>query len=238
MKIPLTNAVADIEAPRQEMDARFRKKDDKRRIGPARYLIDGNDDTAWSTDLGPGRRCMIRRCVMKFATNGWESADGTFLKVWLKYRHGGEDGHGRDNNFLGRFRLAITTAEDPHADPLPAAAVREALAVAKEAHGETTATDFRGVAEIRAGAEGDQRSDGRAVEGLSRGESVLNLARRDPEWHRRTTIYDRGNWQKPKESGTGRAGVFACAAEGRTRGSLDVRAVAGGPALADDRAWR
>ena len=59
MKIPLTNAVADIEAPRQEMVAE--KEDDKRRIGPARYLIDGNDDTAWSTDLGPGGAIMIPR---------------------------------------------------------------------------------------------------------------------------------------------------------------------------------
>jgi hypothetical protein len=34
VKVSLTNAVADIEAPRQEMDARSRKKDDKRRMGP------------------------------------------------------------------------------------------------------------------------------------------------------------------------------------------------------------
>jgi len=197
VKIPLTNAVADIEAPRQEMDAKFRKKDDKRRIGPARYLIDGNDDTAWSTDLGPGRRHHDSQVVMKFATNGWESADGTFLKVWLKYRHGGEDGHGRDNNFLGRFRLAITTAEDPHADPLPAA-VREALAVAKE---QRTAKQQQLIfAEWRKSVP-ELKEINEAMAGLWKdypeGESVLNLARRDPEWHRETTIYERGNWQKP-----------------------------------------
>jgi hypothetical protein len=147
-------------------------------------LIDGNDDTAWSTDLGPGQRHHDSQVVMKFATNGWESADGTFLKVWLKFRHGGEDAHGRDNNFLGRFRLAITTAEDPHADPLPAG-VREALAVAKE---KRTAKQQQLIfAEWRKSVP-ELKEINEAMAGLWKdypeGESVLNLAQRDPEWHR------------------------------------------------------
>ena len=50
-----------------------------------------------------------------------------------------------------------------------------------------------------------------------------------------TTIYDQGNWQKPTkkvEPGVPRF-CMRCRSAG---GSLDVRAVAGGPALADDRA--
>ena len=129
VRIPLTNAVADIEAPDQQVDPKVRKPDDKRRLGPAKYLIDGSDDTAWITDLGPGRRNQDAQVVTKFATNGWESADGTFLKVWLKFRHGGDNPYEKNNSgFLGRFRLALTTAADPHADTLPAP-VRAALEV-------------------------------------------------------------------------------------------------------------
>jgi hypothetical protein len=197
VKIALTNAVADIEAPDQPIEAKFRKSDDKRRVGPAKYLVDGKDETAWSTDLGPGQRHHDSQVVMKFATNGWESAEGTFVKVWLKYRHGGEDGHGRDNNFLGRFRLAITTASDPHADPLPAS-VRGAIAMPKEKRTNKQrelifAAWRKSVPELK------ELNDQIAAlwKDYPEGDSVLNLAQRDPEWRRETTIYDRGNWQKP-----------------------------------------
>lgn len=197
IKIALTNAVADIEAPEQGAEAKFRKGEDKRRFGPAKYLIDGRDETAWSTDLGPGRRNHDSQVVMKFATNGWEAADGTFLKVWLKFRHGGDDAHGRQNNFLGRFRLALTTASDPHADPLPAP-VRAALDAPKEKRSKEQRnlifTAWRkSVPELK-----ELNEQMVALwNDYPEGESVLNLAERDPQWHRPTPIYDRGNWLKP-----------------------------------------
>ena len=197
VQIPLTNAVADIEAPDQPIKTKFRKSDDKRRVGPANYLIDGKDETAWSADLGLGQRHHDSQVVMKFATNGWESADATFLKVWLKFRHGGEDAHGRDNNFLGRFRLAITTAPDPHDDPLPAS-VRAAIATLKEQR--TTDQQQLIFAAWRKSVPEFKELNEQIAElwkDYPEGESVLNLAQRDREWHRDTTIYERGNWQKP-----------------------------------------
>ena len=45
--------------------------------------------------------------------------EGTHYKVTLKFRHAGRDVHGRHSHFLGRFRLSLTSAADPKADPLP-----------------------------------------------------------------------------------------------------------------------
>ncbi|MGZ8939627.1 MAG: PSD1 and planctomycete cytochrome C domain-containing protein, partial [Limisphaerales bacterium] len=197
MKIPLTNAVADIEAPDQLLSAPFARKDEKRRMGPAAFLIDGKDETAWSTDLGPGRRNDDAQVVMTIATNDWASADGTFLKFWLKFRHGGDDGHGRQNHFLGRFRLAVTTAADPHADSVPAP-VRAAIEIPREQRtSEQNAVIFK--AWRNSVPEFAELNEQLAAlwKDFPEGDPVLSLAERDPDWHRETPIYDRGNWQKP-----------------------------------------
>jgi hypothetical protein len=199
-KIALTNAVADIEAPDQLLAAPFARKDEKRRIGPASYLIDGKDETAWTTDLGPGRRNEDAQVVINFATNSWTASEGTFLKFWLKFRHGGDDGHGRHNSFLGRFRLALTSADNPHADPLPAT-VRAAIEVPPEKR-----TEENHALIFKAWRESDPEladlNDQIAAlwKDYPEGESVLSVAQRDAEWHRDTPIYERGNWQKPTRS--------------------------------------
>ncbi|HET6408299.1 MAG TPA: DUF1549 and DUF1553 domain-containing protein, partial [Chthoniobacteraceae bacterium] len=196
-KVDLSDALASIEAPDQVLGAPYSKKDEKRRVGPAAYLIDGKDETAWTTDLGPGRRNEDAQVVMKFATNGWASADGTFLRIWFKYRHGGDDGHGRQNNFLGRFRIALTTAPDPQADLLPAN-VRLAL----ETPGEKRTAQQRALLfkswrnSVPQLAELNEQIAA-LWKDYPEGESVLHTAQRDPEWHIQTPIYDRGNWQKP-----------------------------------------
>ncbi|HEX7859866.1 MAG TPA: DUF1553 domain-containing protein [Verrucomicrobiae bacterium] len=195
--VPLTNAVASIEAADQVLGAPFGKKDEKRRVGPANYLIDGKEETAWMTDLGPGRRNEDAQVVATFATNGWTSAEGTFLKIWFKFRHSGDDAHGRGNNFLGRFRLALTSAEDPHRDPLPAN-VRAALELPAEKRKDKErelvfAAWRKSVTELK-----DANEEIAAVyKDYPEGESVLHVEKRDPDWHFKTAIYDRGNWQKP-----------------------------------------
>jgi hypothetical protein len=199
IKIPLTNAIADIEAPEQPIDPKFRKKDkeDKRRVGPAKFLIDGSDDTAWSADLGPGRRNHDSQVVMQFATNQWGAREGTLLKVWMKFRHGGDDAHGRDNNFLGRFRLSLTADENPLVDTLPAA-VRAALEVPASQRSDL---QHQLIFAAWRKAEPELKELNEKLAGIYKdypeGESVLNVTERDREWVRTTPIYDRGNWQKP-----------------------------------------
>ncbi len=201
-KIPLTNAVADIEAADQLLAAPFARKDEKRRVGPAAFLIDGKDETAWTTDIGAGRRNEDAQVVMKFATNGWTATEGTFLKLWLKFRHGGDDGHGRDNNFLGRFRLALTTAEDPYADPVPAN-VRAALEIATEKRSaQQRALIFKAWRDSVSELADLNEQIAALWKDYPEGESVLSIAQRDQEWHRETPIYERGNWQKPTRTVT------------------------------------
>src|SRR5205085_10608702 len=56
---------------------------------------------------------------------------GAVITVTLKQNHGGWNSDDHQNNLLGRFRLAVTTAQSPVADPLPSR-VRDALAIPRE----------------------------------------------------------------------------------------------------------
>lgn len=200
VKIPLTNAVADIETEDRPISKFSKGTEEKRRMGPVKYLIDGSDDTAWSTDLGPGRRHVDSQVVVQVATNGWMNPDGTFLKIWLKYRHGGADAHGRDSMFLGRFRLSYTTAAEPLADKVPRT-VREALRV--PASERTAAQQQRIFAHWRGITDDFKEWNDRIVASwrdFPEGGSVLNLAERDAEFRRETRILERGNWSKPGQA--------------------------------------
>ena len=75
--------------------------------------IDGNLDTAWNIDAGPGRRNQTRKAV--FVTKravGFES--GTNLTFYLSQKQ--EDGFN-----IGSFRLSVTADAHPRADRLPVA---------------------------------------------------------------------------------------------------------------------
>ncbi|MCZ6514388.1 MAG: hypothetical protein O6850_00830, partial [Acidobacteria bacterium] len=53
---------------------------------------------------------------------------GTILTFYLTQRHGGWNSNDNQNHNIGRFRLSLTTAPDPVADPLPKN-VREILSI-------------------------------------------------------------------------------------------------------------
>src|SRR6202011_4538872 len=85
-------------------------------IGPASYAIDGKDDTAWSSDLGPGRH--NAESTLVFALDNPMAGDGeTNVELHLKQNHGGWISDDLQGNNLGRFRLSYTTTPDPVADP-------------------------------------------------------------------------------------------------------------------------
>ncbi len=129
--VKLVAATADYANPERVLEANFFDKTDKRRVtGSVAFAIDGKDETAWGIDAGPGRRNQPRNAVFVFDKPvSYES--GTVLKVTLKQMHGGWNSDDHMNNNLGRFRLSVTTAEKPIADPVPVA-VRTALSVARE----------------------------------------------------------------------------------------------------------
>ncbi|MGH9837871.1 MAG: DUF1549 domain-containing protein [Blastocatellia bacterium] len=131
VKVKIARATADISLPERELDKQFDDRGGKRRlIGPIAFAIDGKDETAWSTDAGPGLSNQPRKAVFtldKPITND----DGTILTFYLSQKHGGWNNNDNQQHSLGRLRLSITTAPNPVADPLPAG-VREILAVPRE----------------------------------------------------------------------------------------------------------
>ncbi len=87
---------------------------------PIALAIDGNQKTSWSIDAGPGLRNQDRRAVFALRSPLTGHDGGTLLKFSLSQK---EFGGGAAERFeapnIGRFRLSITTAPNPKADPLP-----------------------------------------------------------------------------------------------------------------------
>lgn len=110
-KIVLTDATTDFERP----------------DFPVKNVIDGNMKTHWSSDAGAGRRNQDRKMV--FAVQQPAGFDGgTILNFQLTQRFDETIKIGNVMPNTGRFRLSVTTAQKPKADPLPIN-VRKLLAI-------------------------------------------------------------------------------------------------------------
>jgi hypothetical protein len=195
-RVAFKDAVANFAQSEQKLVAPWnRGNDDKRVIGPAKYLVDGKDDTAWGADRGAGRRHQDLSANLLLEKPLAEPA-GTRLKITLRFSHGGSDPHGRSNNFLGRFRLS-TTGSDKPLKPLPNFVV-EALNTPAD---KRTAAQNERLFTFWRETEPSFAESNAAIDKVwsehPEGETVLNLKARLPEHHRKTYILERGNWQKP-----------------------------------------
>ncbi len=202
-KLALTNATADFAVAEHKLEPEFRDadgdKDNRRVVGPVAFLIDGNDDTAWCSDRGPGRRNTDSQAVVQFVSPQ-TLPKGTRLRVWVIIRHSGIGPAGIESNFPGRFRLALTTDSNPQADPLPAKA-RAALMLSENVRTlEQQAALFTAwrssVPTFAAANEEIERLWQEYPEAKT---SVLNLTERSSEHRRATFRLDRGVWDKPRE---------------------------------------
>lgn len=129
-KICISRASADVNVAERPLHAMYHDKSEaqkqgKRVTGPIRYAIDADDTTAWGIDAGPGLRNQPRKAVFVF-DQPVSFAKGAILNIYLKQNHGGWNSDDNQNHNLGRFRLSLTSAADPVADPLPAR-VREII---------------------------------------------------------------------------------------------------------------
>ena len=125
-KIKFVKATADVNPPEAPLAPIFDDKSGKKRVtGPVTYAIDGNKETAWTTDCGPGRRNLPRKAVF-LAEKPFGFPKGTVLTFYVEQDHGGWNSDDNQNYNLGRFRLSLTTRPGAEADPLPAR-VREIL---------------------------------------------------------------------------------------------------------------
>jgi mono/diheme cytochrome c family protein len=130
-KIKFVRATDDINQPKKDLETIFDDKSKRKRVtGPVWFAIDGNDETAWGIDAGPGLRNQTRKAVF-VAQKPITSEDGAIVTFYLKQNHGGWNSDDNQNNNLGRMRLSITSAPDAIADPIPAG-VREILSIPRE----------------------------------------------------------------------------------------------------------
>jgi mono/diheme cytochrome c family protein len=200
-QVKLVKATADFSNPEKPLEAEFDDRSGAKRVyGPVEYAIDGNGDTAWGIDAGPGRRNQARKAVF-LPDKPVVFTNGVILTFSLVQNHGGWNSDDNQNHNLGRFRLSITPATNAVADPIPAA-VREIFEIPRNqrspaqvatvfSYWRTTAPDF---ADVNTNIEALWRQ-------WPEGAPTLALAARRnqgaADLRRVTHIFNRGDWLKP-----------------------------------------
>ena len=179
--VPLTNATTDFE----------------RADFPVKNVIDGNMKTHWNSDAGNVRRNQDRKMV--FAVTAPVGFDGgTTFNFQLAQKSDETVKIGNVMPNIGRFRISITTAANPKADPLPTA-VRRLLSVPADkrtqeekhqifSYFRTTVAEFD---------EANKQIDDLMKE-WPYGATTLALASRGIQ--RETHIFRRGDWKRPAEA--------------------------------------
>src|SRR5436190_12159741 len=198
MSVKIAEATADFGDPKRALEPNFYDKSTNNRFtGPIEFAIDGNDNTAWGIDAGPGRRNQDRKAVF-LPKAPLAYSNGTMLTFRLTQNHGGWNSDDLMNNNLGRFRLSVTSATNVTADPLPKK-VREIITnVPREKRTpEQTAAVFAYWRTIVP----DWKDANEQVEKLwaqwPTGGTTFTLAARDEP--RMTAILRRGDWLKPSK---------------------------------------
>jgi hypothetical protein len=199
-KVKFSKVTADYSNPERALEPNFYDKTDKKRVtGPVEYALDGKDETAWGIDQGPGRRNQPRNAVF-VAEKPFGGEGGTRLAINLKQMHGGWNSDDNMNNNLGRFRLSVTTAANPEADPVPQR-VRQILSIPRN---ERTAEQVAQVFSYWRTTVPEFKQECDQIEALWQqwpaGSTTLTLMARDEPRDTRTLI--RGDFLKPDKSVT------------------------------------
>ncbi|MBL8817626.1 MAG: PSD1 domain-containing protein [Planctomyces sp.] len=144
IQVRFVEATADASPAERELAAIYSDKSKDRRVtGPISFAIDGNNHTAWGIDIGGGRSNVPRNAV--FIPESSLSCEAGFRVTFkLVQMHGGWNSDDNQNNNLGRFRLSLTDAPHPTADPVPPA-VRQ---IAEKSKSGSTALDSLNATEI------------------------------------------------------------------------------------------
>lgn len=130
-RVKIVSATADYSQPERDLESIFDDRSKRKRItGPIGFSIDGNEETAWGIDAGPGLRNVPRQAVF-IAEQPISNPGGTILTFFIKQNHGGWNSDDNQNNNLGRIRLSVTSRSGAVADPLPPG-VREIFRIPAE----------------------------------------------------------------------------------------------------------
>jgi hypothetical protein len=185
-KVAFSTASADFEQPQQPPGEMEKEKDF---FGPVKFAIDDNPKTFWAIDAGPGRRNTDRKAVFQTATN-FGFPGGTELRFDLACR-----------DEVACFRLSLTTATNPVADPLPKN-VRDIIDVPRERRSpdQTAAVFSYWRTLVPEFAEANARIAALWKDYPEPNGTALTLAAR-PE-PRNAAVLNRGDWLKPGKSVT------------------------------------
>jgi mono/diheme cytochrome c family protein len=166
-----------------------------------KLAIDGNPKTSWSIDAGPGLRNQDRRAVFtpQSPVAGYDG--GTLLKFSLEQKEfGGGAAERFESPNIGRFRISITTAPQPKADPLPPN-VRRILSIPA---GRRAAEQQREVFRYYRTTVPEFAEANKAANDLMRqwpyaATTLVVTPRPAP---RETRVFKRGDWKRPGEAVT------------------------------------
>ena len=195
--LKFSKATADVSPPERELDKVFDNRSGQRRVtGPIEYANDGNPNTAWGIDVGPGRSNVPRKAVFVL-DKPLEAPAGVRLTFKLMQNHGGWNSDDNQNNNLGRFRFSVTPASDAVADSLPAD-IRAILPVptAKRSPDQTARMFSYWRTTVAEWSEENRR-----IEALwqSHPQGATQLALKEREATRKTHRLERGNFLAPAE---------------------------------------
>jgi len=195
-KIELKEARVDFATEERDI-SNENEKEKRSRIGPAEFLIDGNNKTGWMPDRGPLLRHTDSVAVVTLSSPLQLNAESE-LKIRLQL-HQGEIVNGRDNLQLGRMRCSFTDSTPSDAPLLDHAAW---LAMVKPKESRTNADNkaiFRAwrqtledCGEINAEITAHEQNYPEAET------SVLSLAAPQADLQRVTYFLDRGGWDRPR----------------------------------------
>jgi mono/diheme cytochrome c family protein len=206
VKVKWKEATADVEQLVRPLATNFFDKTTNSRItGPIKMAIDGDGNTAWGIDVGPGRRNQDRKAVF-VAEKPAGFTNGTYWRIGLNQNHGGWNSDDHMNNNLGRFRISATKGEGgAKADPLPKK-VRDILTLPRE---KRTPVQVATVFSYWRTTVNDWKDANEKIETLWKdypeGATAMTLLSR--ETPRETHLLRRGDWLKPSKKVT--AGVPA-----------------------------
>ena len=201
VEVKFVKATADFSNAEKDLEAEFDNKSGAKRVyGPVNFAIDGNNDTAWGIDAGPGRRNQARKAVF-IPEKPIQFTNGVVLNIRLHQHHGGWNSDDNQNHNLGRFRLSVANTTNVIADPVPLA-VREILKISREqrspaqvatvfSYWRTTVADFKETNE-KIEALWKQWPEGTPTLAL-----VARKGQGAEDHLRATRMLQRGDWLKP-----------------------------------------
>ena len=201
-KIKIIEATADFDQSQAPLEPNFDDRNPAKRItGPVKFAIDGDANTAWGIETGPGRRNQERKAIFRFEKPVGDAS--SILTIQLQQNHGGWNSDDHQNNNLGRFRISAASDADPahlKADPLPKR-VRDILSIPRT---QRTPAQIATVFTYWRATQPQWQDANARIDALWNqwpiGETSLTLMpRQNP---RETHLLNRGDWLKPAKAVT------------------------------------